>query len=68
MIMYDTNKEPPCELEFDEAFKERLIKIIEKSMSGSIDSNADAALLFHWMRHQDDPAYSFVPEKYRGTK
>lgn len=68
MVMYDVNKEPQCELEFDEDFKKRLIDIIERSMHGTIDNNADAAILFHWLRHQDDPAYSFVPEEYRGTR
>lgn len=61
-------KEPVITEEFDDDFKERLLKIIEKSMQGSIDNNCDAAILFHWVRHQDDPAYAFVPEKYRGYK
>jgi len=51
--------------EYDESFKERLILIIEKAMHGELTSNADAAMLFHWIRHQDEPRYAFVPEKYR---
>ena len=60
--------EAPLEIEFDEDYKIRLIKIIEKASEGSLDNNADAAMLFHWKRHENDPAYDFVPEKYRGYK
>ena len=65
MNTYNSNKESPCVEEFDVVFKERLIRVIENSLNGKIDNNADAAILFHWLRHQDDPAYEFVPEKYR---
>lgn len=65
MNSYDPNVEKPCTEEFDDGFKERLLKIIKNSLNGRIDNNADAAMLFHWLRHQDDPAYSFVPDKYR---
>ena len=51
--------------EFDEGFKKRLIKIIEGSMHGTSLSNAEAAILFHWVRHQDEPRYDFVPKEYR---
>ena len=53
------------ELEFDEEFKERLIEIIEKANVGKIENNSDAAILFHWVRHVNDPMYSWVPDKYK---
>ena len=56
-------------VEFDEEYKERLLGIIKRSMenSGGL-SSAEAAMLFHWKRHENDPAYNFVPEEYRGYK
>jgi hypothetical protein len=61
-------KDAPLEVEFDDDYKARLIKIIEKAYEGKLDSTSEAAMLFHWKRHENDPAYSFVPEKYRGYK
>lgn len=58
------------EIEFDDDYKERLLEIIKRSMENDSAgiSNAEAAMLFHWKRHENDPAYSFVPEEYRGYK
>ena len=62
MVRFDTTLRKE---DITDDFKERLIKIIEKSLHGIIDSDGDAAILFHWVRHKDDPVYSFVPEEYR---
>ena len=64
----ENKKDNVCDIEFDDDFKARLIDIIERSAKGEISSDADATLLFHWLAHQGDPAYDFVPKKYRTTK
>lgn len=46
-------------------FEQNLIRIIKASLNGDYLSGADTTLLFHWVRHQDDPMYSFVPKKYK---
>ena len=51
--------------EFDDDFKERLIKIIEASLNGESLSKADASILFHWVSHINEPAYAWVPDKYK---
>jgi hypothetical protein len=53
------------ELRFNKDFKSDLIRIIKASLNGEHLSKADVIKLFHWVRHQDDPAYGFVPKKYR---
>jgi hypothetical protein len=53
------------EHEFDEDFKERLIKIIEASLNGTSLSTAEAAILFHWVKHINDQVYAWVPDKYK---
>lgn len=56
-------------IEFTEDYKEQLLNIIKRSMKdGSSLSNAEAVILFHWKRHENDPAYSFVPEEFRGYR
>lgn len=51
--------------EFDEDFKARLIGIIKASLSGVRLSDADAIILFHWVRNVNDPAYEWVPDEYK---
>ena len=53
------------ELVFDQEYKDRVIRIIEDSLSGKQLIDSDVLILFHWVRNQDDPAYDFVPLKYR---
>lgn len=65
MNNYYINDAPVYDIEFDDEFKNRVICIIKNSLKGRLTSVGDAAILFHWLRHQDDPAYAFVPEKYR---
>lgn len=58
-------------MELDESTKQRLLDIIKATSSGSRQtqlSMADAALLFHWKSHKDDPMYDFVPRKRRRRK
>jgi len=57
-------------IEFTEDYKEQLLSIIKRSMmpGNTSISTAEASMLFHWKRHENDPAYSFVPEEYRGYK
>lgn len=47
--------------------KKRIIQIIKRSYNGQghLLTEGDAIILFHWVRHQDDPLYSFVPKRFR---
>ena len=61
--------EERLEVEFDEEYKERLLNIIKRSIdNGASLSSAEAVMLFHWKRHENDPAYDFVPEEFRGYR
>ena len=52
--------------EFTKDFQERLLKILEKVLvRHETLSDADAVVYFHWARNMNDPAYDFVPERYR---
>jgi hypothetical protein len=54
------------EFTFTEDMKEDLIRIIEAASTGNTDlSNRDAAMLFHWIRHINEPEYAWVPDKYK---
>ena len=55
-------------MEFDDDFKKELISIIKRSLKGDSLLNREAILLFNWVRHQNDPAFSFVSMKYRTVK
>lgn len=55
----------PLDLHFTKEYKSELIRIIKASLKGESLSDRDAVILFHWVRYQNDPAYSFVPKKYR---
>jgi len=52
-------------MEYSNEYKERLLTILEAEANGNSISDADAIILFHWVRHKNDPEYSFVPDKYR---
>lgn len=55
--------------EFSEEYKNQVLDIIKKStIDGAILTNGEFIILMHWKRHENDPAYSFVPEEYRGYK
>jgi hypothetical protein len=55
------------EEELSKEVKEKILDIViratERGCSGF--SQSEAIILFHWVRHRNDPIYSFVPEKYR---
>ena len=52
--------------EFNQDLKDRILRIIKTSLKGSEGlTESDIVILFHWVRHQNDPAYDFVPKRYR---
>ena len=55
----------PLDLHFTKEYKSDLIRIIKTSLKGESLSDRDTIILFHWARNMNDPAYSFVPKKYR---
>lgn len=53
-------------LEFDEQYKNDLINIIKEANTGNaLLSNREAAMLFHWVQHINDPDYAWVPEELK---
>ena len=51
---------------FSKDFEDRLLGILEKVLDKKESlSDADAIIYFHWANNIDDPAYGFVPERYR---
>ncbi len=55
-------------MEFEDDFKKELISIIKQSLKGTKLTEREVTILFNWVRHQNDPAFSFVPIKYRTIK
>lgn len=55
-------------MEFEDDFKKELINIIKQSLKGTKLTEREVTILFNWVRHQNDPAFSFVPIKYRTIK
>lgn len=55
-------------MEFDDEFKKMLLDIIKRSLKGEPLLDHEPPILFNWVRHQNDPAFSFVPIKYRTIK
>ena len=52
--------------ELSEDSKARLLDILYKANNNIPLTQSETVMLFHWVRHQDDPAYDFVPKEYRG--
>ena len=53
-------------MEYDDYYKKELIDIIELANTNSVDlTNAQVSILFHWVRHINDPEYEWVPDKYK---
>jgi hypothetical protein len=50
---------------YTQDYKDRVIRVIEDSLNGKKLMDGDVIILYHWIRNQDDPAYDFVPLKYR---
>ena len=51
--------------ELSEDAKERLLTILKKATNNDPLTYSETTILFYYVRHQNDPAYSFVPEEYR---
>ncbi len=51
--------------ELSEDAKERLLGILEKATNNKPLTYSETTILFYYVRHQNDPAYNFVPEEYR---
>lgn len=47
--------------------KEKILDIVVRATEqGCSDlSKSETIILFHWVRHRNDPIYSFIPKKYR---
>ena len=58
------------EIEIGRDLKKRILQIIKKSYNGQghLLDESDTVILFHWVRHMDDPLYSFVPKRFRIPK
>lgn len=56
--------------DFTEEYKAKVLELVKLASSGNAVnlSSADFVILMHWKHHEDDPAYSFVPEEYRGYR
>lgn len=56
--------------EFTDDYKAKVLELIEASLEGKAANftNAEFIILMHWKKHENDPAYSFVPEEYRGYR
>jgi len=53
-------------MEFDDTYKEELIKIINEANTGNVTlTNRQAAMLFHWVQHINDPDYAWVPKELK---
>lgn len=51
--------------QYDKELQQWILSIIKKSLKGKELLDHEVPVLFHWVRHRNDPAYSFVPKKYR---
>ena len=53
-------------MEYDDYYKKELIDIIELANTNSAAlTDVQVAILFHWVRHINDPDYEWVPDKYK---
>ena len=53
-------------MEYDDYYKKELIDIIELANTHSaMLTDAQVVILFHWVRHINDPEYEWVPDKYK---
>lgn len=53
-------------MEYDDYYKKELIDIIELANTNSAAlTDVQAAILFYWVRHINDPEYDWVPDKYK---
>ena len=53
-------------VEYCDYYKKELIDIIElATINGAALTDVQVAILFHWVRHINDPEYEWVPDKYK---
>ena len=53
-------------VEYCDYDKKELIDIIElATTNGAALTDAQVAILFHWVRHVNDHEYEWVPDKYK---
>ncbi len=53
-------------MEYNDYYKKELIDIIELANTNSAAlTDVQVAILFHWVRHINDPEYEWVPDKYK---
>ena len=53
-------------MEYDDYYKKELIDIIELANSHRVTlTDAQVAILFHWVNHINDAEYEWVPDKYK---
>ena len=53
-------------MDYNDYSKKELIDIIELANSPCVAlTDAQVAILFHWVRHVNDPEYEWVPDKYK---
>ena len=53
-------------MEYDDYYKKDLIDVLEfATTDGAALTGAQVAILFHWVRHINDPEYEWVPDKYK---
>ena len=53
-------------MEYDDYYKKELIDIIElANINSAALTDVQVAILFHWVRHINDPEYEWVPDKYK---
>ena len=53
-------------MEYDDCYKKDLIDVLELATTdGAALTDAQVAILFHWVRHVNDLDYDWVPNKYK---
>ena len=58
-------EETAAAVKYTEEFRKNLISIIKRSLKNEKLKDYEVVMLFHWVRNQDNPIYSFVPKRYR---
>jgi hypothetical protein len=53
------------DLKFNREQKQMFLRVIKDAVDNKPLSESDFVILFYWVRHQNDPAFNFVPKKYR---
>lgn len=53
--------------ELNKELQEKILDIVVRATKQGCSglSQSEVIILFHWVRHRNDPIYSFIPKKYR---